>query len=389
MKAPTVIALAALVGCGLGIASTFAQLGFSKSKDLTNLVEADGARSTSGVVKPTVVVDQEEHDFGVVEVDSLSRHAFKFTNKGDAPLTLTEGATSCGRCTFAEAPKHEIAPGETVDVVVQYSAEHTETEFRKTAWINTNDPDRPSVMLTIHGRIAQSFKAVPSDLNFSKVATTERKTIDMQLLGFSEKPLEIVRHEFLESETADHFEASFLPLPADQRKDDGAKSGVLVSVAVKPGLPLGPIRQKIRLETNLERNPVLEVPIEATIVSDIQVFGARGWSEDLNLLTIGPVKSRDGAKRELSLFVRGPHRDQVQVKPSKVDPDLLKVTVGEPKPLSSSPVTKIPLTIEIPAGSPPVNYLGTEANKAVELVLETTHPEAKQIKLYVSFAVEN
>ena len=389
MKVPSVIALAALVGCGLGIGSTFARLGFSRSKDLTASVgAADDPTATTGA-KPTVAVDNEEHDFGVVEVDSLSRHAFRFTNKGDAPLNLTEGGTSCGRCTFAEAPKHSIAPGETVDVVVQYSAENTETEFRKTAWINTNDPDRPSVMLTIHGRIAQSFKAIPSDLNYSKVSTTESKTIDMQLLGFAERPLEVLRHEFLESESADHFEAKFSPLPADQRKDDGAKSGVLVSVAVKPGLPLGPIRQKIRLETNLERKPILEVPIEATIVSDIQIFSARGWSEDLNLLTIGPVKSRAGAKRDLSLFVRGPHRGEVQVKPIKVEPELLKVTVGEPKPLADSPVIKIPLTIEVPPGSPPVNYLGTEANKSAEVVLETTHPQAKQIKLYVRFAVEN
>jgi hypothetical protein len=388
MKAPAVVAAGVVIGCGLGLFVAGARLGFTASSDVVGGGVAQPEEATT-TAQPKVRVDSEQHNFGVVEVDSLSSHAFKFTNEGDAPLLLTAGATSCGRCTVAEIPEAPIPPGGTVDVTVQYSASSSESDFRQTAWINTNDSDRPSVMLAIEGRIAQSFRAVPSDLNFSKVSSSESKSIELQLLGFADKSLEVLKHEFLEPESSDYFSAEFGPLPQQEWKDDGAKSGMRVAVTVKPGLPLGPIRQKIRLETNLDRNPVLEVPIAGTVVSDIEIFGPRGWDSDHNMLTIGPVKSREGAVRTLWVLVRGEHRQNVEVKTGSVEPNLLKVSVGSPSTSGASPVVRIPLTIEIPKGSPPVNFLGTESNPAAEIILETTHPEARRIKLFVRFAVES
>jgi hypothetical protein len=282
-----------------------------------------------------------------------------------------------------------LAPGESAEVVVEYSAANAESDFRQTAWINTNDPDRRSVMLTIEGRVAQSFKAIPSDLSFSRVSANESKTIEMRLLGFTSKPIEVLKHEFLDQESANSFEAAVASLPASESEKEGATSGLRIAITVKPGLPLGPIRQTIRLETNLPRNSVIEVPITGTVVSDVEIFSPTGWNSDLNLLTIGPVKSKVGATKKLWIFARGPHREDVQVKAVKIDPDLLKVTIGKPAASGDAPVMKIPLTIEVPKGAPAVNFLGTEANKAAEIELETTHPDAKQIKLYVRFAVEN
>jgi hypothetical protein len=391
MKVQTAIVLSVLAGCGLGLASSFARLGFSKSKDLSVAQGATGSvtADAASTERPRVVVDNEKHDFGVVELGSVSRHAFQFKNVGTAALTLEKGATSCGRCTFAELTQDLLAPGESAEVIVEYSAANAESEFRQTAWINTNDPDRRSVMLTIEGRVAQSFKAIPSDLSFSRVSANETKTIEMRLLGFTNRPIEVMKHDFLEQESADHFQATVSPLPADEWKKEGATSGLLITVAVKPGLPLGPIRQRIRLETNLPRNSVQEVPITGTVVSDVEVFSPTGWNSDLNLLSIGPVKSKLGATKKLWILVRGPHRDEVQVKSAKIEPPLLKVTIGEPAASGDAPVVKIPLTIEVPKGAPAVNYLGTDANRAAEIDLETTHPDAKQIKLYVRFAVEN
>src|SRR5688572_15101515 len=95
MKAPAVVAAAVVVGCGLGLFVAGARLGFTASSDV---VSGDVARpeQASTTAQPKVRVDSEQHDFGVVEVDSLSSHAFKFTNEGDSPLLLTAGSTSCG-----------------------------------------------------------------------------------------------------------------------------------------------------------------------------------------------------------------------------------------------------------------------------------------------------
>ena len=47
------------------------------------------------------------------------------------------------------------------------------------------------------------------------------------------------------------------------------------------------------------------------------------------------------------------------------------------------------VVIEIPKGSPPANYLGNQQSKLGEVLLSTTHPEAKQLKLSVRFAIEH
>ncbi len=154
----------------------------------------------------------------------------------------------------------------------------------------------------------------------------------------------------------------------------------------------------------LAESPVVDVPIEGTIDSDVSVVG-RGWNGDLGRLVIGPVKSAEGTTRRLQLIVRGPYRHDIKIQPGKVDPPWLKVTVGQPSELKGraadehgvagesgaageSGVTQIPLTLEIPPGSPPTNRLGSEAAKYAEVFLETNHPEIKQIRMYLQFVVE-
>jgi CTP:molybdopterin cytidylyltransferase MocA len=169
--------------------------------------------------------------------------------------------------------------------------------------------------------------------------------------------------------------------------DPAAKSGLSVAVTIKPGLPLGPIRQKIRLVTNLPRASVLEVPIEGAIQSDISVVGP-GWKSEQGVLSLGTVSHTQGIKRTLMLLVHGPHRQDVRFSVGKVVPSLLRVQIGESRQIGSGAVVQVPLEIEIPPGSPPVSYLSASQSKLAEIVLETTHPEAKQLRLWVQFAIE-
>ena len=64
----------------------------------------------------------EEHDFGIVERGHKVEFAFTFHNRGDGPLKLTSGGTTCLKCTVSKIPVELIAPGESANVVVQYNA---------------------------------------------------------------------------------------------------------------------------------------------------------------------------------------------------------------------------------------------------------------------------
>jgi hypothetical protein len=129
------------------------------------------------------------------------------------------------------------------------------------------------------------------------------------------------------------------------------------------------------------------IPIEGMVDSDISIVGAN-WSKSTATLTIGNVRSSEGASRKLMLLVRGEARKNVQFDLQSSVPNGLKVTLGQPTELNSS-VTQIPLTVEIPPGMPPGIYLGTDQGRAGEIVLGVkNHPAVQSLALFVKFLVE-
>ncbi|HYW79937.1 MAG TPA: DUF1573 domain-containing protein [Thermoguttaceae bacterium] len=70
---------------------------------------------------PEIVVDEVEHDFGVMDQGAEGSHVFVFKNAGDAPLELKRGPTSCG-CTDLDIERFTIPPGESSDVTILWIA---------------------------------------------------------------------------------------------------------------------------------------------------------------------------------------------------------------------------------------------------------------------------
>jgi len=157
---------------------------------------------------------------------------------------------------------------------------------------------------------------------------------------------------------------------------------------VKPGLPLGPFRQKIDLRLNVDDNPVSTITVEGNIVSDIIVVG-RGWDTDHDMLRFDTLNAREGAKTNLFILAAGPYRDRVRPKLKSVSPEFLKVTVGEPAAIEGSEQVRISLKVEIPVDAPAGNHMGGKDGKLGEIVLETGHPEAPTMKIPVRFAIES
>jgi hypothetical protein len=386
MKATYVVIISAVAGALLGAGISWAN--FSNSPPLFASKPADVLSAASGL-HPKVLVDERAHDFGPVDRDKKVRHAYRFTNVGDGVLTLKAGATTCVKCTIAELSKSQVAPGETVDVVVEYTPNAQQPRFKQIAPILTNDPEQPRVELLVRGTVTAKFSVVPEYLVLSQVSANETKSAELKIWAFLSDEVQVVGHEFAGEDSAPFFEVHSETIPHDLLTEPGAKSGCRVVLTLKPGLPLGPIRQTIRLELRLQgvaETSTVEVPIEGTVDSDISIVGP-GWDQKYGRLAINAVQSAKGATRKLFLLVRGDHRHDLAIKPGKLDPAWLKVELGEPTELNNGAVTQIPLTIEIPPGAPPANYLGTDQGKYAEIILETTHPQVKEIRLHLKFAI--
>lgn len=392
MKAWHVVILSVALGTALGAGMSWAN--FHNSPPLvTEVVRPNVPRVADGT-GPKVLVDTPTFDFGPVDRDSTIVHVFKITNAGEAPLELEAGSTTCSRCTIASLDKSRLAPGESTGVRVEFSTTNSQPRFRQHATIRTNDPALPTLDLTISGVVTSRFRIVPESLVLSKVSANETKAATVRIYGYVSDDITVAKHEFTSQESARFFEVASEPIPQDQLAEPDARSGCRLLVTLKPGLPLGPIRQTIRLELQMAGvtpNPMVDLPIEGTIDSDISIVG-RDWNADAARLRIGDVPRAKGAKRELFLVLRGPKRNEVTVTPGKVDPAWIKVTVGKAEPWNvradgEGGVTRIPLTIEIPPGAPVVNHLGGEQAKYAEVILETTHPDVAQIRMHLQFIV--
>lgn len=385
MKVRYVLLASVLAGAVLGVAVTWADFRHTPSQLFPGPRRLEDAQGV-----PKLVVDDTDHDFGYVEAGRPVSHAFRFTNVGTGTLTLKAGVTTCSACTIAEVSKSRVPPGESAEVVVEFSVRTNKPNFRHTAFVLTNDPQQARVELNIKGDVTARYRLDPDKIVFSRVSASEPATSQFRVFSFISDDLRVTDPEFLGTRTAQFFEAKIEPIVGEELTETGAKSGRRVLVTVKPGLPLGPFRQTIRVTLKMgESEPsATQIPIEGNVASDLKIVGA-GFRSDTGILTIGRVASAKGATRELKVLVHGDAREAVEVEPIETDPPWLRVTVGKSSKLSES-VKQIPLTLEIPPGRPPAIYLGNDQGDFGQVVLGVKNqPDVKQIRIHVKFVIDN
>ena len=355
MRASIVAITAAILGTVIGIGTSWARLGrapdFAADYDvLTSKSRSRDSEAAPLGPQPVAVTDGEEHDFGMVERHHVVEHAFRFTNRGPGPLVLKSGGTTCLKCTVSKIPDAPILPGESANVVVQYNASIDSPQFRQSATILTNDPQHPRIVLTVSGQVASSYSVAPSSVVFSKVTAGAADSTTFKVISYLSDSFQIDSFRFTDADTAEFFQATVAPVPADELTEPHAKRGCVVTVTVRPGLPLGPFRQTLVLETNLPSAPHLSIPVEGTVVSNIAVAGP-GWDREHGVLILGVVRSAEGIKRNLWLLVHGDDRHDIHVSVGRSTPDFLRVELGEPVDSATGSVVRIPLVIEVPPGT--------------------------------------
>ncbi len=126
---------------------------------LTLMVTLAGfAQAPKNAPAPDIAFKVLEHDFGEVIEGETPSYDFEFTNKGDAPLILTNVRASCG-CTTPHWPREPIKPGETGKITAVYNSKGRPGAFHKSITVQTNDPDERLVVLIIKGTVVKKGQA--------------------------------------------------------------------------------------------------------------------------------------------------------------------------------------------------------------------------------------
>ena len=389
LNAWQVAAVAAVAGVAIGASGAFLQ----RSTPWT----VGDLRVTSAPSGPAPHAETAEtrHAFGTLGTGGSGSHEFVVRNAGDGPLTLRKGTTSC-TCTVGDFEAIEggsadgtrvVPPGGETKIRVQWKGKPPGGPFRQQATILTDDPRRPEVVFTVEGTVVPTWKSIPDLLAVPRLSASsgERLTTDVFTYG-TESPV-VTEVALDDPKFAQSVSFATAPLSAEEvAAETGATGGFRLTVDLKPGLPIGPLKRTVRVSFTIPEPLVAEIPLEGTVGGDLVMAGS-GWDSSRQALLLGTVSGKAGLRTRVFLTAKGPHRDSVRPTVREVVPEALQVTVGNGSPIGTGGAVRIPIDIVIPPGSRAVNHLCSQQGPAGRIVLATGHPDSPEFTIPVCVAV--
>ncbi len=115
--------------------------------------------------QPKIVVEDDTCDLGDIGLNTRHKNQFKFTNKGDAPLKITQVRSCCGVVTKGVEAGQEYAPGQSGTLEFDYLAPDVPNPMLvKKLYLDTNDPNQSLTTLTIKATIVRRVICKPEIL---------------------------------------------------------------------------------------------------------------------------------------------------------------------------------------------------------------------------------
>lgn len=132
------------------------------------------------------------YDFGkhVSASDSVAG-SFKFKNTGDGVLKVLQATASCG-CTVPKLEKDTLNPGETGELTFTLNLGKSKALLHKNITVSSNDPDHPSVVLSVKVDYTPLYQATPPSL-YANVPAGDTFTTHIDVKRTDDKPILVDR----------------------------------------------------------------------------------------------------------------------------------------------------------------------------------------------------
>lgn len=328
--------------------------------------------------QPKAVIEEWEYDFGIMSIGDVEKKAFTVRNEGKAPLVLEKGRTTC-KCTLSHIEHAELGPGESTEIELEWRPQEVDRSFRQSAIIRTNDPLRPALRFTVFGRVELLFVMNPVDQWWlGEISGDEPATASGTLYSVVVDDFDVLGIE----SSSERLSATVTPLSREKLDSLGAKCGYAIHVRLEPGFPVGPIRERLTLKTNIVENHQLAFRVEAVRPQPMRLIG-RNWSPQQRVLHMGLFKARQGKRVSASLLVDTAQvSGEFQIERIEVDHPGLKVSAVADRTFSDDRRKMYRLLFELAAGGPPAKR---RADNPVEVKVITNHPLEREFDVAVAF----
>ena len=104
---------------------------------------------------------------------------FKYSNKGDKPIRITNVKSSCG-CTVPALKKNDVAPGESGEITATFNIGNRTGTQVKTVAVQTDDPSQPMQNLVLKAVIPEMLQVQPAFVYWETGEAVKPKTITVR-----------------------------------------------------------------------------------------------------------------------------------------------------------------------------------------------------------------
>ncbi|VAX42582.1 hypothetical protein MNBD_PLANCTO02-191 [hydrothermal vent metagenome] len=382
------ILIAALWVTGNGCSPAVKQKEKKKNAPQVPVTDPDKPKVNPEGPQPKMVLAEHEFKFGAMMVGERKTHTFIIKNEGEGVLKLHIGPASCGKCSKFTLKSTTVPPGEKTELEVEWFPFELDENFRKFAPLTTNENEK-KIEIAIIGMVTQEIQLSEGpDWNLSsfqegKPATLTRYIYSSVLDQFQVTGLE-TKNKFMAAKKE--------KMTAEELKKHHAKSGYAIHVTISPKVPVGKITEELVIKTDLSKKekdkeskkPIFTVYVKGTRSGPLRfqalpgvVFRRREMMIDMK--TFQGSKGRAG---KLQIIINKAGKTPFKIESVESDSDILKVTIKKDEKFKAKDRMRFFLRVEVPAGSPSVNH--TRRNMSI-ITIKTNHPDAKEIRLRVSF----
>jgi hypothetical protein len=214
------------------------------------------AGTTGAVAAPEISVDRPAYDFGSISQGEKVEHVFIIRNKGNTPLSIKSVRPSCG-CTAITASASVIAPGKSGEIKTSFNSANYSGAVQKTVTVDSNDPRRPSSILTLKGTVIEEIQITPKQLNLGQVKVDVTKKTTVTVSNRGRKPLKLTAVKSTLPQIAATAEKKLLK--------PGESGTLLVSITPRKGDRL--LSGYLSIMTDSPAKPEITVPVYGSPVN--------------------------------------------------------------------------------------------------------------------------
>jgi len=325
-------------------------------------VLAIGVMLQAPATAQVISVDPLSFDFGEMKQQQTKSVIVTVTNEGAGLLRILDVHADCG-CTVPTLAKESLAPGESTQIEIQFNSKKFHGTVIKAINIKSNDPNNPQVDVMIKANVHTSLVINPVNqrVGFSRSLLGEVLTKNVTFTAMDAPELEIsvdkTRQDLFEVKTVNGY------------KGDPQVS--ILEITVPADMEPGRHRDHVRVKTNIEELPTVDIEMQAWISQS---------------LTVSPEQVSFRYKKQFRQTVRvSPFVEGTEFKVTGAEIDLPEITVQVIETIPNLE-TKIILEGSPISGDDPRAQEGKGHIKGT-LTIFTDQPETPVIKVQVTYMV--